>query len=466
MTLNEKVESYLNDSKYAPLTESDAVVMSTLLKNTALAAEGQLQGLTEASLSGDIAQFTPILMPVVRRAYPALIANHLLGIQPMTMPTGYVYALVNRYTGDSDENTVSPVNNAQIVVFEQAVTKSKTEVEGGTSGAKGVIIHVEKDGVTALVKLTGDKKFQAGETATGGATGNITKVYTNEANFLKILKNYTGINDIAKGKNGYGSGYETATGEKLAKDMSTVGFGIERQSVEAFTRKLKAEYTLEMYDDLKAQHGLLVDEELTALIAAELQNEIDREIVGFVNDTATVVADANGNFTMKPGDTATEKFGRWELERYRANAIKIDVEARNVGIETKRGSANVILCSPKVATMLEQVGDFKLAQGASSINHNLFAGNVGTFDNRYQVVVDQYAASDYITVLYKGTSRQDSLGFFCPYVPLSFQRVIQPDSGQPAIISRVRYGLVRNPLAPETYARTFGVDFTGTVIGQ
>lgn len=452
MTLNEKVESYLNDSKYAPLTESDAVVMSTLLKNTALAAEGQLQGLTEASLSGDIAQFTPILMPVVRRAYPALIANHLLGIQPMTMPTGYVYALVNRYTGDSDQNTVSPVNGAQIVVFTNAVKKGDSVADKTDTEIAGKVIHVEKDGVTALVKLTNlNKKFST--TSEDAKAGAVVKVYTNEANFLKILKNYTG-------------GYPTADAEKLAKDMSTVGFGIERQSVEAQTRKLKAEYTLEMYDDLKAQHGLLVDEELTALIAAELQNEIDREIVGFVNETATVVADAAGNFTMKPGDATTEKFGRWELERYRANAIKIDVEARNVGIETKRGSANVILCSPKVATMLEQVGDFKLAQGASSINHNLFAGNVGTFDNRYQVVVDQYAASDYITVLYKGTSRQDSLGFFCPYVPLSFQRVIQPDSGQPAIISRVRYGLVRNPLAPETYARTFGVDFTGTVIGQ
>lgn len=446
MTLNEKIEGYIKDSKFAPLNESDAVIMNTLLKNTALAAEGQLQGLVESSTSADIAQFTPILMPVVRRAYPALIANHLLGIQPMTMPTGFVYALVNRYTGDSQEDSnVTPVNKAQIVVFDQEVTKSKSPVTGGTSNAEGVIIHLEADKKTALIKLTGDTKFQTGETASGGATGNIVKVYSNEANFLKILKTYTGP-------------YNTAAGEKLAKDMATVGFGIERKEVVAGTRKLKAEYTLEMYDDLKAQHGLLVDEELTALISAELQNEVDREVVDFVNDTATVVADA-----IAPGG-AGKDFGRWELERYRANAIKIDIEARNIGVETKRGSGNVLLVSPKVATMLQQIGDFKLANGSSSINHNIFTGNVGTFDNRYQVVVDQYAASDYITVLYKGTSRQDSLGFFCPYVPLSFQKVIQPDSGQPAIISRLRYGMVRNPLAPETYARTFALDFTGTAL--
>lgn len=440
MTLNEKVEGYIKDSRFAPLTESDAVIMNTLLKNTALAAEGQMPGLTEASLSGDIAQFTPILMPVVRRAYPALIANHLLGIQPMTMPTGYAYALVNRYTGTSEaEKAVSPVNGAQIVVF-------TNEVEVDAALDKGTVIHVEEDKKTALVKLEDvAQKYTTADTDTTG--GKVTAVYTNEANFLKILKSYTGP-------------VTTAEGEQLAKDMSTVGFGIERVSIEAKTRKLKAEYTLEMYDDLKAQHGLLVDEELTALIAAELQNEIDREVVQFVNDTATVVPDA----AVASGKDINADYGRWELERYRAQAIKIDLEARNVGIETKRGSANVILCSPKVATMLEQIGDFKLATGSASISHNLFAGNVGTFMGRYTVVVDQYATSDYITVLYKGTSRQDSLGFFCPYVPLSFQRVIQPDSGQPAIISRVRYGLIRNPLAPETYARTFGVSLANTVL--
>ena len=440
MTLNEKVESYIKDSKYAPLTESDAVIMNTLLKNTALAAEGQMPGLTEASLSGDIAQFTPILMPVVRRAYPALIANHLLGIQPMTMPTGYAYALVNRYTGTSEaDKSVSPVNGAQIVVFTNEVTV-------GASLDKGDVIHVEEDKKTALVKLK-DVSNKYTTTDTDDTGGKVTAVYTNEANFLKILKGYTGPKT-------------TAEGEQLAKDMATVGFGIERVSIEAKTRKLKAEYTLEMYDDLKAQHGLLVDEELTALIAAEVQNEIDREVVQFVNDTATVVPNA----TVASGKDINADYGRWELERYRAQAIKIDLEARNVGIETKRGSANVILCSPKVATMLEQIGDFKLAQGSASINQNLFAGNVGTFMGRYTVVVDQYATSDYVTVLYKGTSRQDSLGFFCPYVPLSFQRVIQPDSGQPAIISRVRYGLIRNPLAPETYARTFGVSLANTVL--
>ena len=122
MELNEKIQSYIEDTKYAPLSESDASSMRILLANTGLAAAGELPGMNEASLSGDVAQFTPILMPVVRRAYPALIANHILGVQPMTMPTGYVYALVNRYTGTSEaDKSVSPVDKAQIVVLTQAV---------------------------------------------------------------------------------------------------------------------------------------------------------------------------------------------------------------------------------------------------------------------------------------------------------------------------------------------------------
>lgn len=440
MELNEKVQSYIANEKYGVLSESDAQVMQTLLTNTGLAAAGQLPGITEASLSGDVAQFTPILMPVVRRAYPALIANYLLGVQPMTMPTGYVYALVNRYTGTSeDDKKVSPTSGAQIVVFTNDVTVTNSVCSG-----KGTVIYVEPDNKTALVKLANPaSKITTADTDDTG--GKVVAVYSNEANFLKILKNYTGPKS-------------TAEGELLAKDMATVGFNIERQSVEAKTRKLKAEYTLEMYDDLKAQHGLLVDEELTSLISAELQNELDREIVSFVNGLATPVTDA-----MAPG-TAGKDFGRWELERFRANAVKIDLEARNVGIETKRGSANVILCSPKVATMLQQVGDFKLAQGSSAINHNIFTGNVGTFDGRYTIVCDQFATSDYITVIYKGASRQEGIGFFAPYIPLSFQKVIQPDSAQPAILARTRYGLVANPLAPETYARTFAVDFTGTIL--
>lgn len=439
MRLNEKVESYIKDSRYAALNESEAALMNTLLSNTALASQGALLG--ESVISSDIAQFTPILLPIVRRVYPALVANQLLGVQPLTMPTGYIYALVNRYTGNKADGSVSPVAKAQILVFQDAVNKGDT-VTGTTSTATGKIIHVEKDGKTALVQITNDKKFQ-NEPADKGT--QIVNVYSNEATFHKILETYSGP-------------YSTAEGEKLAEDMNTVGFGIEKKTVEAQTRKLKAEYTLEMYEDLKNQHGVLADDHLANLIAAEMQTEIDREIINFVNNTATVVPD-----TLSPGNTYKDA-GRWEIERYRCNAIKIDLEARNIGLMTRRGSGNTLLVSPKVATMLDQIGAFKFATSSSNIATDVFTGNVGTYDGRYNVIVDQYAKTDYITVLYKGSSAQDSLGFFCPYVPLSFQKVMNPESAQPGMIARTRYGLVTNPLEPENYARTFGVDLTGTIL--
>lgn len=438
-TLNEKIQEHIKNEKYAPLSESFSPIMEGLLTNTALAAEGRILG--ESTLSGDVAQFTPILMPIVRRVYPALVANHLLGIQPLTMPTGYIYALVNRYTGNKKDGAISPVNKGQILVFEAAVTKGET-VTGNTSNATGKIIHVEADGKTALVQLTNDKKFQIEAANTGTS---IKAVYSNESTFHKVLKDYAGP-------------YKTNVAEKLADDMNTVGLGIERVPVEAIARKLKAEYTLEMYEDLKNQHGVLADEHLANLIAAELQTEIDREIVGFVNNLATVVPDS-----MSPGAQFKDS-GRWEVERYRANAIKIDLEARNIGLKTRRGSGNTLLVSPKVATMLDHIGSYKLTSTAANISNDIFTGNVGTYDGRYNVIVDQWAESEYCTVLYKGATAQDNLGFFCPYVPLSFQSVVNPDSGQPAIISRVRYGLTANPLEAFNYARTFGVDLTGTVL--
>ena len=439
MTLNEKVQSYINNEKFAKLNESESVLMQSLLTSTGLAAEGQLIG--ESVVSSDIAQFTPILMPIVRRVYPALVANQLLGIQPLTMPTGYIYALVNRYTGNKKDGLITPVNKSQILVFEAEVTKGVT-VTGTTSGATGKIVHVEADKKTALVQITNNKLFQ-NEAADQGT--NIVRVYSNEATFHKILETYSGP-------------YSTAAGEKLAEDMNTVGFGIEKKTVEAVTRKLKAEYTLEMYEDLKNQHGILADEHLSNLIAAELQTEIDREVINYVNSLATVVPD-----TMSPGQTYKD-LGRFEVERYRMNAIKIDLEARNIGLMTRRGSGNTLIVSPKVATMLDQIGGYKFVDSSSNISTDVFTGNVGTYDSHYNVIVDQYAASDYITVLYKGTTAQDACAFFCPYVPLSFQKVMNPESGQPGMIARLRYGLTSNPLEPHNYARTFGIDLTGTVL--
>lgn len=437
--MNEKFKDLLESTKFAPLSGSDKNAMGLLLEN----AQRDLdQLINEGTLAGDVAQFTPILMPMVRRVYPTLIANELLGIQPMTMPTGFIYALTNQYVG-TNNNNANPNSAAVIVELDGPTTK----VEGDTVFTTGKVLFV--DGTKVLVG--GANPAIGAEIETGVA---VVAKFTNEASFKKILKGYTGT-------------YTTAQGEQLGKDMREIGFSIAKKSVEAKVRALKGRYSVEMYQDLKAQHGLLADEEIMSLMSYEIQAEIDREVVDFVNANSTILAD-----TVFTADS-TDGTGRWEIEKYRREVIRISREAAQIGIDTKRGQGNTLLVSPRVATMLEQVGKFKVAEQASGVVAPISGGVAGTFDGRFKVIVDQYATSDYCTVLYKGADRRDAMGFFAPYVPLSFQKVTNTDSGQPAIVAKTRYALdtipgVESPTSNDrakTYSRSFGVDFTNTILG-
>lgn len=412
-------EKLLESAKYVPLHESEKITMDLMLKNTEAEAQRLLN---ESSTSGDIAQFTPIMMPMVRRVWPTLVANELIGMQAMPLPTGYIYALVNRYTGTGANGAM----NLKII-----------NVTAGDASA----ISIYSEGTLHLVAADAD------------LTGlTVSATYSNEAAFGRILKGYTGA-------------YTTAAAEALGTSMKEVGFSIARKSVEAKSRALKGQYTVEMYQDLQNQHDLLADEEIMSLMSYELQAEIDREVVDFVNSVATQLADTTFSSTV---DTK----GRWEIERYRAQSIRIAKEAAQIGIDTKRGQGNTLLVSPKVATMLEQVGTFKVAEQISDVRAPISGGLAGTFDNRFKVVVDQYAVSDYCTVLYKGADRRDALGFMGTYTPVSFIKVTNPDSGQPAVIAKTRYALSTIPGLSSadsndraaTYARSFGVDFTNTVL--
>lgn len=454
LTLNEKVEQTLNDKKYAPVKDSlTALNLRIMLENTALAAKGKMQGLNEDVVSGDIAQFTPILMPIVRRVYPALVANQLLGVSPLSMPTGYIYALTRRYTGNHDKK-ITPVSKGQILVFKADysgnIGDTVTGVDASGGAATGKVVFISKDKRNVLIALDDATKHLVPD-------ANIKATYSNESTFARILKDYTGP-------------YTTADGEKLSTDMAEVGFNIDKVMVEAKTRKLKSEYTLEMYDDLMSQHGLNAEEEIISLISNEMQIEIDREVIAYTNSLAKVGTDSANWFgagaTTMIANTVTAGRALWEIEAYRLLAMRIDLESRDIAIRNKRGAANVILVSPKVATMLSSFDKFVIAPKDSNIGYDLNTGVIGTYDGRYTVVVDQYAENDYITLLYKGTSVQDAIGWFCPYIPLSIQKVVNQDSGQPGIIARTRYGLVAHPQQPDAYATTWAVDFKGTVLSS
>jgi hypothetical protein len=440
----EKIEALLESSKYAPLSASDSASMKLMLEN---AEREQNQLLSEGTLSGDVAQFSPILMPLVRRVYPNLIANELLGVQAMTMPTGYIYALTNEYKGTDNNKSVGN-GKTSIIELDASTSLALGEtVTGDTSGATGEVAYKE-DNKVLLVNIVGT--FVAEPINTGSET--ITGVFSNEAAFRRILKGYTGT-------------YTTGQAEVLGKDMREMGFSISRKSVEAVSRALKGQYSVELYQDLKAQHGLQADEEIMSLMGYEMQAEMDREVVDFVNNNASQLSDTTFSTDYSDG-------GRWEIEKYRAQAIRVSKEAAQIGIDTKRGQGNVLVVSPKVATMLEQVGSFKNAPVQSNVDAPVSGGVAGTFDGRFKVVVDQFAVSDYCTVLYKGQDRRDAMGFLSTYVPMSFTKVTHADSGQPAVIAKSRYALSTIPGASspdsndraQTYARSFGVDFTNTVL--
>ncbi len=463
--LNEDIKLLLESAKYPELNASDSAMMQLMLENTQTEYKNLI---SEGTLSGDVAVFTPILMPMVRRLYPTLIANEVLGIQPMTMPTGFIYALVNQYLGDA-VNKITPAERN--VIFDYVYTQGSATatdlgvtdtVTGNDSGAVGVVKYIH--GTKAFIQMTsGD--FTVADTAatiatvasdTEGQTIAITGIWSNEAAFSQIISDWTGS-------------MSTATAEALSTGMKEVGFSIKKKTITAKSRALKGQYSVEMYQDLKSQHGLLADEEIMSLMSYEMQAEMDREVVAFVNSTAESLADTT--FASNAGDARTDMAGRWEIEKYRREAIRISLEAATIGINTKRGQGNVLLVSPKVSTMLEQVGSFKVAEQKSNVKAPTSGGVAGTFDGRFKVIVDQYATSDYCTVVYKGADRRDALGFFAPYVPMSFTKVTHFESGQPAVIAKTRYALATIPgfsTADSTdrasqYARTFGIVFTGTV---
>jgi len=453
-------KALLESSKYAPLGEFEKGTLAAIMENTEKETK---QMIAEGTISADIAQFTPFLMPMLRRIYPTLIANELLGVQPMSGPTGFIYSLTNRFDGNT-ANEIDPNIQAQVLDLSAAKVVGDT-LTGATSGATGTVVYVEpathgfghanKFAGRVLVELSaGSVKFIAGEDVDGGTTST-TAVYSNQAAWQAILPNYSGT-------------YTTAEGEvrgTTGNEMNQVGIAVERKQVEARTRKLRAQYTIEMYQDLKSMHGVLADQELMSLMNYEIKSETDREVVDFVNANAT----AQSDFVV---DVSGAGRSRWEIEDYRLLATKLSDMSREIGRLNKRGAANKLLVSPKVLTMLEQIGGYYASDVDSTVNPQAANTAVaGRFDNKFSVVVDNYAKSDYATLIYKG-SNQDALGVWAPYTPVQIQKVTNVETGQPALIAMTRYGLATNPWVDDAvsmgeaspYASTIGVDFANSVL--
>ena len=475
--MSKDFKALLESTKYAALEEGQMNTLAAIMDSTAKETERMI---AEGTIAGDVAQFTPFLMPMLRKIYPALIANELLGMQPLSGPTGFIYSLTNRNLGTAS-NGVSVNANTQIVTLSEEVAVG-TFVNNVDDSA-GVVVYAEPANHSSLVTAAGDNSYQIPGSgtisnlggfavlielpaplvygrgglvkgSTVGATATILTTYSGLAAFDKVLPNFTGS-------------YITADGETrgvVGNEMKEVGIAVERTQVEAKTRKLRAEYTIEMYQDLKAMHGVLADQELMNLMGYEIKAETDREVVDFVNTKAAAEGEffLNGSGALDPA-TNDYNSGRWEIERYRSLGIKIADMSREIGKRNKRGAANKLLVSPKVLTVLEAIGGFTAAPVDSTVNTQSLNPIAGRFDNKFNVIVDNYAEDDYVTAIYKG-SNQDSLGVYAPYTPVQIQKVTHVTTGQPALIAMTRYGIAENPFGGQEYATQMGVNFNSTVL--
>ena len=426
--------------KWAPVLNHDCLpeisdtykkgVVAQLLENQerAISEEGkiltetlQTTGYTQAATdTGPVAGFDPVLISLIRRSMPQLIAYDVAGVQPMTGPTGLIFAMRTNYGTER-----APASGNYREAF-------FNEPNAGFSGGAGQDL-AEYD--------------PNASDATNDAQGNNPGL----------------LNDSPAGtyeQTGDATGMTTATVEGLDDSENTnefreMGFSIEKVTVTARARALKAEYSIEMAQDLKAIHGLDAEQELANILSTEILAEINREVVRTIYTNA--VAGAQNN-TANAGifDLDVDSNGRWSVEKFKGLLFQIERDANAIGQQTRRGKGNILICSADVASALGMAGVLDYAPALNGNNaltgvDDTSSTLVGTLNGRVKVYVDPYSANvsdkHYYVAGYKGTSPYDAGLFYCPYVPLQQVRAINPDTFQPKIGFKTRYGMVSNPFS-------------------
>ena len=401
--LVEKWGPILEHSSFSAITDNHKKsVTATILENTekALAESGDLSanmtGLLSETAANDVgtggfastsaaggptAGYDPVLISLVRRAMPNLIAYDIAGVQPMTGPTGLIFAMRSTHTNQTAANEV---------FYNEA-----------------------------------DTSFSGAGTHSSNAPGQAS-VTT-------------------------GTGMDTAAAEALGSTgdaFAEMAFSIEKVTVAAKSRALKAEYTTELAQDLKAVHGLDAETELANILQSEILVEINRELVRTIYTNA--VAGATATAAAGTFDLDVDANGRWSVEKFKGLMFQIEQEANAIAKGTRRGKGNMVICSSDVASALQMAGvlDYTPALNSNSLNvddtGNTFAG---VLNGRYKVYIDPYAGANYMVVGYKGSSSFDAGLFYCPYVPLQMVRAVGENSFQPKIGFKTRYGMVSNPFA-------------------
>ena len=404
MYLSEQIES-----KWAPVLEHadlqpiadpyKKAVTAVVLENQekALREEKGIMEATHANATGaSVDNYDPILISLVRRALPNLMAYDVAGVQPMTGPTGLIFAMKSHYT--SQTGTEALFNEA-------------------------------------------DTDFSGAGTHAG--SNPVDGTYTT------------------------GTGVSTATAEGFGDSttLNEMAFSIEKTTVTAKSRALKAEYTVELAQDLKAIHGLDAESELSNILSQEILAEINREVIR----TIYKVAKPGSASTATPGtfDLDVDSNGRWSVERFKGLLFNIERDANVIAQDTRRGKGNFIICSSDVASALAMAGVLDYTPALSTNLNVDDTGNTfaGVLNGRYRVYIDPYsantgAASQFYVAGYKGTSPYDAGLFYCPYVPLQMVRAIDPNTFQPKIGFKTRYGMIANPYVTQVSGATDGDTFT------
>jgi len=389
-------------------------VTAVVLENQAV--EMQKAGMiteTTNQTGAAIQNFDPILISLVRRSLPNLIAYDVCGVQPMTGPTGLIFAMRSRY---SAQNGTEAFYNEANTFF---------------SGSNAAITAAQLAQITNLT-----------------LAANTTETFTSNAFAVSAMTTNQGEN--------LGDGAAGNTFQEMA-------FSIEKVTVTAKTRALKAEYSMELAQDLKAVHGLDAETELANILSTEILAEINREVIRTIYGVAKLGAQV-GTTTRGIFDLDTDSNGRWMVEKIKGLAFQIEREANTIAKQTRRGKGNIMLCSSDVASALAMAGilDYQSAlQGQVNLTvddtGNTFAG---TLFGRIKVYIDPYfpagSTNEFAVVGYKGSNAYDAGLFYCPYVPLQMVRAVDTGTFQPKIGFKTRYGLVSNPFADGTAATTQG----------
>jgi hypothetical protein len=382
-------------------------------------------GSSSSAGTGGIDTFDPVLISLVRRAMPNLIAYDICGVQPMTGPTGLIFAMRSKYDDQSNGNGGYAGVQTNETFYNEVNTAFSSVVSGNNS---------------------------LGQNFTGTIPGDTGTTR------LTDLANYN-----------TGSGMPTSQAETLGNygnaDFAQMAFSIEKVTVTAKSRALKAEYSMELAQDLKAIHGLDAETELSNILSAEILAEINREVVREINITAEQGA-ADNTTTQGIFDLDTDSNGRWSVEKFKGLMFQLEREANQIAKQTRRGKGNIVICSSDVASALQMAGvlDYTPALNSNNLQvddtGNTFAG---VLNGRFRVYIEPYAiGGNYITVGYKGSSAFDAGLFYCPYVPLQMVRAVDPSSFQPKIGFKTRYGLIANPYvtSSDSYSDADASSFT------